>query len=319
MTDATEHRARYRPRRRRSGNPLPFQLTPRDLDILRSLARFRFLNSGQITTLMPGSAKNMRARLKLMFEHGFLDRPDCQYDTYRPGGGSAEIVYALTDKGARLIADSGFPEAGAHASWSQKNRSAGRPFLEHTLAIADFAVTLAASVRDRNDIELLDDAALLARFPAHTQELPKPLRMSVPVIFDGTRHMVGIEPDYAFSLGFPAMRQRTNYLVEIDRGTMPIERASLASSSILRKLVAYREIWRSGLHTTQLGWRNFRVLTVTTEPERAKHMRECALRHLGSVDAALFWFTERSTLASSDPFAHVWCDAAGTSRSISCS
>lgn len=318
MTDATDARSRYRPRRRRSGNPLPFQVTPRDLDILRSLARFRFLNSGQITTLMPGSAKNMRARLKLMFEHGFLDRPECQYDTYRPGGGSTEIVYALADKGARLLGEAGCPDVSAHASWSQKNRSAGRPFLEHTIAIADFAVAIAANVRERDDIELIDGAALIARFPAPTQELPKPLRISVPVILDGTRHVIGIEPDYAFSLGFPALRQRANYLVEIDRGTMPIERASLALSSILRKLIAYREIWRSGLHTTQFGWRNFRVLIVTTEAHRAKHMRECALRHIGSTYAGLFWFVDRSALAASGPLAHVWLDATGTSRSISC-
>lgn len=318
MTDPIESRSHYRPRRRRSGNPLPFQATPRDLDILRAVARFRFLNSGHITALMPGSAKNMRARLKLMFEHGLLDRPECQYDTYRSGGGSSEIVYALASKGAKRLAENGERDVDTRVSWSQKNRDAGRPFLEHALAIADFAVALTASVRDRVDIELLNGAALLARFPVPTQAMPKPLRMSVPVILDGTRDVIGIEPDYTFSLGFPALRQRANYLVEIDRGTMPVERASLAASSILRKLIAYREIWRSGLHMTQFGWRNFRVLTVTTEPERAKHMRECALRHLGPTDAALFWFADRSTLASSGPLAHVWCDAAGTSKSISC-
>ncbi|MCB1521095.1 MAG: replication-relaxation family protein [Hyphomicrobiaceae bacterium] len=317
MTDTTEHRARYRPRRRRSGNPLPFQVTSRDIDILRAVAQFRFLNSGHITTLIPGSAKNMRARLKLMFEHGLLDRPECQYDTYRPGGGSAEIVYALADKGARLLADSGCVEARAAVCWSQKNRAAGRPFLEHTLAIADFAIRLAVDVRTRSDIELSDGNALLARLPPSTLEMPKPFRFSVPVILNGTRHVIGIEPDYAFSLGFPELRQRANYFVEVDRGTMPVERADLAGSSILRKLVAYRELWRSGLHSSLFSWRNFHVLIVTTEIERAKHMRESALRHLGSTDASLFWFADRSALASAGPLAHTWIDTAGTSRSIS--
>ena len=86
-------------------------------------------------------------------------------------------------------------------------------------------------------------------------------------IFGGTRQVIGIEPDYAFSLGFPALRQRANYLVETDRGTMPVERKDLNASSILKKFVAYREIWRSGLHTKQFGWRNFRVLIVTTSPD----------------------------------------------------
>ena len=318
MIDVSEIRVRYRPRRRRSTNPLPLQVTQRDIDILRAVARFRFLTSGHITTLLPGSAKNMRARLKLLFEHGLLDRPECQYDTYRPGGGSAEIVYALADKGARLLAEAGHPYIADSAAWSQKNRAAGRPFLEHTLAIADFAVVLTADVAKRDDIELLDGPALVARFPAATRDLPKPFRLSVPVIIDGTRHVIGIEPDDAFSLGFPALRQRANYLVEIDRATMPIERVSLAASSILRKLITYREIWRSGLHTSQFGWRNFRVLTVTTEPERAKHMRECARRHLGPTDSSLFWFTDRMTLAQVGALEHAWTDGAGNSRSISC-
>lgn len=231
MTDAAEVRARYRPRRRRSGNLPPFQMTARDLDIVRAVARFRFLDSGQITMLLQGSPKNMRARLKLMFEHGLLDRPECQYETYRPGGGSAEIVYALASKGAKRLAEDGVRDVDASASWSQKNRDAGRPFLEHTLAIADFAIRLAVDVRSRSDVELVDGVALVARLPQGTQTKPKPWRMSTSVVHNGTRHVIGTEPDYAFSLGFPQLRQRANYLVEIDRGTMPVERSDIGASS----------------------------------------------------------------------------------------
>ena len=231
MTDAAEVRARYRPRRRRSGNLPPFQMTARDLDIVRAVARFRFLDSGQITMLLQGSPKNMRARLKLMFEHGLLDRPECQYETYRPGGGSAEIVYALASKGAKRLAEDGVRDVDASASWSKKNRDAGRPFLEHTLAIADFAIRLAVDVRSRSDVELVDGVALVARLPQGTQTKPKPWRMSTSVAHNGTRHVIGTEPDYAFSLGFPQLRQRANYLVEIDRGTMPVERSDIGASS----------------------------------------------------------------------------------------
>lgn len=316
MTAAVRVRCRYRPRRRRSGDPPPFQMTPRDLDILRAVARFRFLDSGQITRLLPGSAKNMRARLKLMFEHGLLDRPECQYDSYRPGGGSSEIVYALGAKGARRLAEHGVRDVDCSASWSQKNRDAGRPFLEHTLAVADFAISLAVDVRSRSGIELVDGDALIARLPTSTREMARPFRFSVPVILSGTRHVIGIEPDYAFSLGFPEQKRRANFLVEIDRGTMPVERSDLAASSILRKLVAYRELWRSALHTSQLGWRNFRVLVVTTEAERARHMQECARRHLGADDASLVWVCDRASLARGDSLGNCFVDGAGASRSI---
>ena len=85
------HKVTYRPRRVRSGHPPPFQVTKRDVEILRQVARHRFLNSEQIRRLIPGSDKNITNRLKALFEHGLLDRPDCQYDFYRPGGGSKPL------------------------------------------------------------------------------------------------------------------------------------------------------------------------------------------------------------------------------------
>ena len=133
MPTQTKSRLRYRPRRKRSGNPPPFQITPRDLEILRAVARYRFLHSGHIRRLIPGSHKNLTNRLKGLFEHAYLDRPPCQYDFYRPGGGSSLAVYALADKGARLLSHHDGLTFGDHVSWAHKNREVGRPFFRtHT-------------------------------------------------------------------------------------------------------------------------------------------------------------------------------------------
>jgi hypothetical protein len=59
------------------------------------------------------------------------------------------------------------------------------------------------------------------------------------VICKSSRHAIGIEPDSAFSLGFPAAGRRAYFLVEIDRGTMPVERSDITQSSMLRKFLAY--------------------------------------------------------------------------------
>ena len=316
MPMPTERPANYRPRRRRSGTPPPFQITPRDLDILRAVARYRFLNSRHITMLVSGSAKNIRNRLKGLFEHGLLDRPECQYDFYRPGGGSSLAVYALADKGALLLDRASGASHNRRLAWSQKNRAAGRPFLEHALAVADFAVDLHAAIAGRPDIELVDRECLVGRFPAATQDLPKPLRLTAPVIFNGTRHVIGTEPDYAFSLGFPQLGRRANFLVEIDRGTMPVERLDLKASSILRKVLAYQAIWNSRLHTTKLGWQNFRVLMLTTSPERAEGMRDCVARHAGRRNSPLFWFSDRGTLARTGDLTRGWTDGDGAAKSI---
>ena len=275
------------------------------IDILRAVVRYRFLNSAHIKCLVSGSDKNLSNRLKGLFEHGYLDRPSCQYDYYRPGGGSSLAVYALGDKGAQVLRAKDGLAFGRHVSWGLKNKRAGRPFLEHTLAIADFAVALQRDVAARSDIDLLDGTALLDRLPEATQELAKPFRLSVPIIHRSRRLIVGVEPDYVFSFGFPKLKRRVNFVVEIDRGTMPVERSDLNQSSILRKVLAYTSVWRGGHHKRAFGWRNFRVLMVTPNSERAAHMRDLAMRVNGVKGSALFWFPDQETLAKHNSLDHV--------------
>lgn len=316
MTLDLSVRGTYRPRHKRSGNPPPFQLTDRDLEILRAVTRYRFLHSGHIRRLIPGSAKNLSNRLKGLFEHAYLDRPDCQYDFYRPGGGSSLAVYALGDKGARVLSHHDGMTWGERVSWAHKNRDAGRPFLEHTLAIADFAVSLSVDVAASPVVDLCDGPALLARLPATTRKAAKPYRLSVPVVLKSTRHTIGIEPDYACSLGFPAAGRRAYFLVEIDRGTMPVERSDITQSSMMRKFLAYGAVWRSKMHTTAFGWRNFRVLVVTSTAERAQNMRDVLLKLTGAKGSPLFWFADAQALKAHNTLDHVWIDGEGHERRL---
>ena len=309
-------RGTYRPRRRRSGNPPPFQMIPRDLDILRAVARYRFLNTGHIRRLIEGSERNLANRLKGLFEHAYLDRPECQYDFYRPGGGSSLSVYALADKGARVLSHHDGLIIGNHARWSQKNKQAGRPFLEHTLAIADFAIAANADVAVRAGVDLTDGDDLLTCLPEATRALAKPYRLSVPVVFRSERKAIGVEPDYAFSLGFSDLGQRAYFLVEIDRGTMPIERSDLTQSSILRKFLAYSALWRAKLHTQAFGWRNFRVLVVTENENRATHMRDVLSRLNGGSGSPLFWFAHTQALYARNTLEHHWIDGSGSMQKL---
>ncbi len=316
MTLDTCHRGPYRPRRKRSDNPPPFQLTDRDLEILRAVARYRFLNSDHVRRVIDGSNKNIANRLKGLFDHGYLDRPECQYDFYRPGGGSSLAVYALGDKGARILNHYDGFEAGPRVSWAHKNRKVGRPFMEHTLAISEFAIALSIAVAASPVVDLCDGPALLERLPATTRGAAKPYRLSVPVVFQSTRRTIGIEPDYVFSLGFPARGRRGNFLVEIDRGTMPVERSDILQSSMLRKFLAYGSIWRSQLHGQAFGWRSFRVLVVTGTAERAQSMREALHRTNGGKGSPLFWFTDWTALKGANTLAHIWIDGEGNERSL---
>lgn len=316
MTLDTSVRGPYRPRRTRSDNPPPFQLTDRDLDILRAVARYRFLDSGHIRQLIAGSDKNIANRLKGLFEHAYLDRPECQYDFYRPGGGSSLAVYALSDKGARILNHHDGHASGPRVSWAHKNRQVGRPFLEHTLAISEFAIGLSVAVAANPVVDLCDGPELVTRLPATTREAAKPYRLSVPVTFKSTRQTIGIEPDYTFSIGFPAAGRRAYFLVEIDRGTMPVERSDITQSSMLRKFLAYGAVWRSKLHTQAFGWRNFRVLVVTANTERAQNMREVLKQFTGGRGSPLFWFTDREALDATNTLEHTWIDGEGQQRCL---
>jgi len=68
-------------------------------------------------------------------------------------------------------------------------------------------------------------------------------------------------------------------------------RQGLEQTSFRRKLLAYRETWRQGLHRAHLDIRNFRVLTVTTNEERRRHL-VAACRSIGS-GRRLFLFADQ--------------------------
>ena len=128
-----------RPRFRRASEPPAFRLTDDDVEIVRQLARHRFLRSTHIAALVSRSLDRTNDRLHRLFHAGYIDRPRAQLDFYPVG--SAPMVYALADRGARLLIERDGVEF-ANVEWSRKNRKAGRPFIEHQLEIVDFSVRL---------------------------------------------------------------------------------------------------------------------------------------------------------------------------------
>ena len=155
---------------------------------------------------------------------------------------------------------------------------------------------------DSEHVELIDGDELVAGFPEETQRLKKPFHLNVPVIHRGGRIAVGVEPDYAFSLYLPKVRRRAFFLVEVDRGTMPVERFDLKQTSILRKLLAYQAMWKSKRHTQHFGWRKFRVLFVTTSHERVENVIASMNAYSQTKDSPLFLFADKQSLYADDDF-----------------
>src|SRR6202166_665271 len=118
-----------RPRFRRASEPPAFRVIDDDVAIVRQLARHRFLRSTHIAALVGRSLDRTNDRLMRLFHAGYIDRPRAQLDRF-PSSGSAHYIYALADKGVRLLREEDGVEF-RNVEWSRKNREAGRPFIEH--------------------------------------------------------------------------------------------------------------------------------------------------------------------------------------------
>lgn len=129
------------------------QLTERDREIIRLVHRHRFLRSHQIMALLGDSPQQLSRRLKLLYHHGYLERPRAQLQYYERGG-SKSIAYGLGNKGGTLLKHE-LGIAMRPVSWGEKNRSVGRKYLEHALLVSEVMISLELACQKRGDVRLL--------------------------------------------------------------------------------------------------------------------------------------------------------------------
>jgi hypothetical protein len=160
-------------------------LTPRDLEILRAVDRYRLLRSTHLVALQGASRQATLRRLQLLFHHGYLDRPAMQLDWYARG--SEPMVYALGNRGEEILEAEGHVRLGG-IRWDTKNRTLSRVFLHHTLAIADVMVEFEVACRSRKDVQFIPPEAVLAEAPESTRRLRLAFRWNVEIRLGGTRY-----------------------------------------------------------------------------------------------------------------------------------
>jgi Replication-relaxation len=314
MTDIAIDLPRRRPRFARATEAPSFQITGRDVEIIRHVAEHRFLRSTHISRLLDAPNKKILERLTLLFHAGYLDRPRAQLEYHVQGGGSEPMVYALSMEGARLLAERNGIDP-TDSDWTRKNRETGREFILHALAVADIAVALTAACRAHHGIKIHQPAQLIATLPEHTRQEQRPWGLRVRVQNNGATREIGVFPDYAFALHLPDGRRRP-FFVECDRGTMPVTRANLDQTSMLRKFLAYEAVRQQNLHTTRYGWQNFRVLITTTSEDRIDTMR-AAIKSMSVLKSSpLFLFACHCSLIDADILVHPWTAANGEARAL---
>src|SRR5262249_7893561 len=152
----------------------------------------------------------------------------------------------------------------------------------------------------------------IAAFPEQTRAMRNPLALRVSVVHNEKTLEIGLIPDLVFGLMFPDGSRRC-FMVEIDRGTMPVSRSDFGRTSFKRKMQAYLAAYAAQQHERQFGWKTFRVLTVTTDQQRARSLIE-ARRELHAPQIPgpdLFFFATCDELRVNGPIAHTWRDCNG--------
>jgi hypothetical protein len=234
--------------------------------------------------------------------------------------GSEPLVYALGKRGAEILEAEGVARRGG-VRYDPKNRNLSRMFLGHTLAVAEAMVAFEIACRGREGVRFIPPEEVLAGAPPETRRLRLPFRWQVEVRQGGKSHRLGVEPDKVFGLEFhraPENRRRAYFFLEADRGTMPVMRKGLGQTSILRKLLAYRETWMQDLHENYLAIPNFRVLIATTNTERVKRFVDVC-HSLSGGGSRLFLFADRESLGRGDILAHEWVNGRGEIAQLSMS
>lgn len=247
---------RSRIRRTRTGKRI--ELTTRDLDIFRALARYRYLPSTYIHAFAGGASETrFKERLGDLFHEGYLNRPNQQWQfagaLYQPA------VYESGEGARRIRCDHDDGEYGACTFLAS---NAHRQFA-HSLMICELLASLELAVRSHPNLRFIGWPEILARAPEGTRASATPFRIPLP---SGE----SLAPDGIFGLEYANAGKKSYrfFALEADRGTMPVARSNTHQSSYLGKVAAYRDLLAHRTYKTALGVPNLLVLTVTTSESR---------------------------------------------------
>lgn len=267
-------------------------LSPRDIELFRTLSRYRYLRSTYLHAFVGGaSATRFKERLGDLFHEGYLDRPSQQWEfadarcmpiVYENGKGSTEALRAC---GSGLGADE-----------RQMTGTAHRQFL-HALMICEVLASLELGTRGSERLRFITWPEILARAPEAVRASGKPFRLPTP----SGGYLV---PDGVFGIEYrkEATKAYRFFALEADRGTMPIARTNPRQTSVLGKLAAYGEVIARQVHKAQWGIPNLLVLTVTTSATRCTEI----VGKLGTNASPAFLFkaAEGQSLSKPVPALH---------------
>jgi hypothetical protein len=281
-----------------------FRITPRDLNLLAAIARFRFLNAEQLQQIDGGSGRGVRNRLLLLTRAGHLVRVPHYVTEAR--------VYGLANRGARLAARAG-AAIDLALDWSDKNHCT-RFFVAHTVQVADAVLEFLRAFAGL--ARIADHADLLAGFPDATQRRRNPFLLHAPMAGFDRPLVLPVIPDRLLALTYPDMTTH-HFALELDRGTIAVWAHRLAGkSSWRRKVMAYAAVRERRGFAAAWACASLRILTVTTSDERIRHLLAAQRRAAPHCPPGFFLYTTLHRLREHGAAGPIWTSSRETCLSI---
>lgn len=258
------------------------RLNERDTELLAALYLHHAMTREQVQELHFGSVRRCNARLRQLFDHGFVSR---YYLPAAPYG--AQAVYSIGRNAASTVARRLEVDL---ADVRMQIRQRTPLFLEHTLQIVEFYLALRRAAATHGDVEI--ERWVTEMQCRHEYEI----RASRS---GGWRKEV-FNPDGFVRLIRRGTEEYRSYFVEIDLG-------HTSSRQFLGKLCTHRRYMESGLFADMFGGSEFKTLVVTTSPKRAQNLMELVREQ----QSDLFWFTTLETVREHGALASIWTMPAG--------
>jgi hypothetical protein len=242
------------------------RLTERDKRILEAIHAYDgMLAAPQIQRLFFTGKTQMETRARLLFQHGFLNRPD-----RRRRGTLPAMIYWLGERGAAWIAGLD-GQTLKEFVWRQEPLWSQ---VEHTVAVNDFRITLGQACRH-------SAAFTLQEWIPQSEFWAKPDRIEYTPP-DGKKRKRSIRPD---GYGVVVLAgKRFRLLLELDRATEDNPRFTR------EKVYPGLAYLRSNAYERRFGYRAGRWLIVTTGERHLRNLKGHTERAAGK-DARVFYFT----------------------------
>jgi len=236
------------------------------------------MSRGQIQALYFGSTVRCNARLRLLFDHGFVSR---YYLPAAPFG--AQAIYRIGKAAVSLVATRLEMEVDEVSRLFRRSTTA--QFVEHTLAIVDLYLAFREAVANEAETEM--ERWLPELLCRHEYEMR--------LVATGQYRKEVFKPDAFVRLARRGATGYSSYFMEVDLG-------HTSSGQFVGKLASHQRYLDSGLFAETFGCDRFYTLVVTTGQRRLENL--CSL--VESCGSDLFWFTTFDVVRASGPLGPIW-------------